>query len=533
MTFSFTLTAALGAFAISIGLALPAKGVTVETARQLAHDGDIEGLEAAYSALGRNVEAGRSQQDAQRIAYVAFSTTDPVVHRAVAAWRDTYPNSIYAQTAEIWMNYTIAWHVRGARLGRDTHPQAHREFLLLLQLAQSAALDIYDRAPAFLPASDALLRTAMVIDPPRPVTDYLAEIMELVPNYGSVSRALHSTAPNWGGRWRDLVRICETYAEQVPDMGGYDPIACKIDGGLNYSHDQRRVAKLARKLGPFDSEVLEQWRLHDALYLRPDRENADAVARAEVEKDSFTDARMAMQYDDRFADPNGWPRMGGIVRERAYNEARENLETDPYNPSLVALLREEMEYDMMRGAPTDMSLRLDLAARGIMFDRYSPDAWSNLVHMFSIERDYSDPFRAAPFAQNAAAYSNHNPRYVRLLVDYWFALLHERELVRDPPSEIDVTSAYFQSARAAYDSIGDGELLCPFIRAQRVLEWSCLNNADPAFCREAPEQGVVFGGLFAQAEDQGLCSIELWNPVEELLYTPVEVDITPALRSAQ
>lgn len=533
MTFCFTLRVAFGALTFSLAFALPVQAVTVEMARELAHNADIDGLETAFSALGQDVAAGTAEQDTQRIAYVAFSTTDPAMHSAVAAWRDAYPNSIYAKTAEIWTNYTIAWHVRGARLGRDTHPQAHRDFMALLHTAQTAALDVYDQAPAFLPASDAIFRTALVINPPRPVVEYLAEIMQVTPNYGSVSRALHSTAPNWGGRWRDLVRICKTFADQVPDMGGFDAVSCQIDAGLNYAHDRKRVAKLARKLDGFDSEVLQPWRLEDALYLRPRREGADDVARAVVEKEDFTDASMAMHYDAKFADPNGWPRMGGIVRERAYNDARESLKTDPYNPKLVALLREAMEYDMMRGASMDMALRLDLAARDVMFNRYDPEVWSTLSHMFSVQRDYSDPFRSAPFAQNAAAYSNHNPRYVRLLVDYWFALLHERELVRDPPPEIDVTSAMFQAARNAYDSLGDDALMCPFIRAQRVLEWSCLSSADPSFCGAMPDQSAAYGAVFTQAQDRDLCSTELWSPVEELIYTPVDVDITPALRPAQ
>jgi len=510
----------LSVIAATAFLASSAAALSKDEAREIVLAADPDRIEAAFADLYATVRSGDIDQDTQRKAYEVFSVTDPAIHAATQAWRDAYPDSIHARTAQGWTDFSISWHLRGGKSARQTHPDALREFSRLMRSAQSAGLDVFDVDPSFLPASDLIFRTARPVRPPRRVEFYLDTVMERIPNYGSLMRASFTTAPHWGGSWRRLKAMCKRYAGQVADYDGFTEDVCVLDGGLWNRHDYERLAPYAERIGRFDGPILERWILNDALFLRPNAPGAASRARAAVEDPEFTDAYLAYQYDERIAARKRWPSVSGDVLLRRGDKAAEDLVHDPYNPQLVHYVREAA---LARGIHSPEA-ELDLARRAIQFDFYDPDAWRDLQrHELRDVRDYEDPLAQFPYWINRVYYSQYRPD----TVSQHMTNLHRLVTMKE---EIGAIRGATDEQRAEMDAfpimtLPEEELLCPFVRAYRIYEAVCgdehrLNHSCNQYGGKAPE--VIETATSAKAAR--LCPLEVHNPLEELLYKPVPVE---------
>lgn len=534
-------------------LLLPSQllALTIEETRALLFNADVDGLEAAFRELHAGVNAGEFSQDEQRDVYEAFSVTDPRVHAATRAWREAYPDSPYAQTAQAWTDFHIGWIIRGERIARDTPRAALREFHDYMLAVRAGSWSAYQTDPSLLPASDILLHVAAFlggeIDPfrttfaprvdrlgrmldllPRsPAEGLLAEVMEVHPNYGTLKRGMANSAPGWGGSWATLVRMCKTFAPMVNDREGFDPEVCIVDGGLSNSHDWEDIQPYANRVAPFDGPVLARWRVKDAVHLRPGAPGAAWTAREAIEDPEFRDLDLAQWYDSTIASRKGWPKMFKVVAIRRGQAAAEQLEFDPFNPKLLSHIWIGADQ---KGEKLPAMAELELARRGITVNVYSANAWSHLGSM-EVPRDdlVNLPRQRLPYLVNATVYSDYEPFHTYALLHYLEMHVRFWDQIQHPPRDGTVSAEEIaRFNESALGQMSEPQVMCPFVAAYRLHEDACERSADQDWSCDRDSQ-IHERNLerFFAAQRRGLCPIEMNGPLDGLRYSPVPVEIWP------
>ncbi|MEO0772809.1 MAG: hypothetical protein AAFZ04_06465 [Pseudomonadota bacterium] len=129
--------------------------------QQAIYDRDTPLVEAIIGDAHDMYLPGDADPDDMRVIFQLFTTTNPKVIGFTEDWLKQSPNSVYAHTAQAWIYFTKSWNVRGTKFARQTYPSALREFRRLQEATWHHAWAAYLQSPDFIPATDALLRTAV------------------------------------------------------------------------------------------------------------------------------------------------------------------------------------------------------------------------------------------------------------------------------------------------------------------------------------------------------------------------------------
>jgi len=182
---------------------------TVQRLRQLYQAGNFAQLDEALSCLLRSPERFRSGKPGASAVYWMFRRqmpgpgTDPSEALHVRRWKQAMPQSMFAQFAELRLQYAMAWNARGSDYARDTPREGMRLFSEGMRSTEQAVL----KAPAALkntPIWQNLL-LAVVLDAPErqtnPRTVFEEGVARWPEYYDFYEVALSRLVPKWGGSW--------------------------------------------------------------------------------------------------------------------------------------------------------------------------------------------------------------------------------------------------------------------------------------------------------------------------------------------
>lgn len=515
-------------FILSIALTLSgamslAEPVSVTDVRNYMLDGDHAGLEVALTAQLVAVRDGDVTYDEQRASYRAFKTTDPRMHRFIRDWLENRPNSIHANTAQALSDYSLSFLIRGQDIIGRTYPEAIRTFRQMQMTGMAHAQRANSLDPGFVPASDAVIAFSQTIGSDRSVGAYLKAIMELSPNFGSVTRALSATAPAWGGNWLQAVRICALYADQITDAGGFTEDICRLQAALAANHGKERVSQAAAAVDYQHSHLIRHYAVKLALYYLQEDDTADQFARSQIENTKFRNLSMAEDYDTFIAKPRGWPSRSLLVYERALKNAQSEIHFDPYNPDLLSILARQHAGSSLVPDRPDREQRLDYAKRALVFQPYRSEAWMELYHSSQENWSEHEPLAGADALENAIAVSNHKSG-VSANVMHWFNLIAARQTLENPIRGIP--DEQLEKLRdSKFGKLAKADLLCPFVRAYRVWQNLCFAAPKNHACETGEHQTEAYALVAADAGNAGICTAERDAPIEDLFYRPVHVDL--------
>lgn len=478
--------------------------------------GDAAAVERQLVDAQAAFVAGERSADEIRALYTPFTRTRPETLALVDAWLTRDPASAEANAAMAWLLHTRAWDIRGKDAAGHLHPQALAEFEAL----QATAWRLADRAhaadPRLIAASDALI---LLGNPAGHRTEALAvldKVMERDPNFGTLWRGLGLAHAGWGGTWRMAEGMCETHAARVPDAEPSPVLSCLVRASLDHPDRAlwREETLLANDLPHLDRYLLGH-------LLRPDAPEADvARARRVLLDEDRIDLPAARLHDMNHAGRFGFGAMQDVHEARARAKAEAELEDDPYNPDLLDALippvmaremREDGEYVgrvVSRAAP---EVTVDLAERAVVAQPYTPERWTDLWQAMARTDDAMQAGKGNPYRVNAVVYANHRPE---ALLDY----LRHQAMVYDAwgmmaRGELKGGEAMFAGTEP------DRDILCPFVRAERLFRASCAAGGAMA-CAVPPEVGAAFDVILADAEARGACMAERTSPVAALAFTP-------------
>lgn len=445
-------------------------------------------------------------------------------------WLKQRPNSLFALTAQTWVDYNIAGFVRGDRTARETYPAALETFSRLSASALDYALKAHALDNSIVPASDAILRLGKTQNLPRPIEDYLDEIMEVSPNYGSLYRAFSSTNPGWGGNWADAKRMCEIYADEITEYEGYTVRICKLNAAFAAYHSNTTQLSLIKEPNDLRHPAIKEYRTHVALYLLHNSDEMAEIAREQVFDPEFTDVDMASNYDRFIAQPRGWPAQLFKVHRRAVLEASAQLVHDPYNPRLLDLLTRRSAGNKPLPEWMNFQHRIKLLKRQLVFQPFNGQVWHNWLDMESVTLRPEEPFSVAPLLTNAVAYSNHSPFILRSAMRFHLAYVDLHRRVAAPMQGVSEA----EQLRYRYSQFGrapKSEFMCPFIRSYRVWDSICEYEPQDSSCQLGKTEAEAFQYVLADATANDLCLAEREGPIDDLFYAPIGVDLGhPPLR---
>lgn len=485
-----------------------------EQLQAMARSADVAGLEIAFEEARQALTDGQSTADNLRAMVDALIVSDPTVRAGMVAWLDQKPDSPYAATITAFIRYRDSFAVRGQGSTSETWPAAIDEFRSMQVEGSQLALQAYEAAPDFVPASDAVMTFQGTV---RPLSTgafeaVVAAVMADTPNRGSLQRAAYQALPQWGGEGLTAVaRLCSAHALHVHDVPDYDIESCTID--LLAQHDFGRDARMmvADLLMQNDNPIFDKLRLSAGMIEGPAQ--AEDAMREILEDPEIGDLELAAIYDHSHAIPQGLPVMEPVVRDLVIADIRSRLEVDPYNVYLIRALMEAEGWDQLAPPLLSASDMVALNRDLLVASPYDPYAWVEFASgLRQLGRSDDPAFLSAQI--NAVAYSRHQSGPLHNLTG---SLMRAAE---------DLAQDDYPGASEDVDFDALELTLCPLVRAERLLQqacavpdewdWSCSSSAE-----EAPRVAAAVADITAR----GWCTWERTAPLSEIRFLPVPVDV--------
>ncbi|QJF51287.1 DUF4034 domain-containing protein [Roseobacter ponti] len=464
----------------------------------MAHDGDISGVSEALGQAQQDYLDGYLDADDIRALFAVFKTTDRQVIAFISDWLAAEPDAPMPNVARADSLEHSAWLVRGISASRELHEDALRDFAIMVRESGARARAAWEADPDLIPASDAVINQANLTGKtgdPRAVIDH---VLGTRPNWGTLRRSLYLTHPGYNGSARMLDDLCEHYAPMLP-QDRYDlEFRCKFWGAMSY-HAEERSDWLDANVDTSRDPYLDLQRVYVIVYLasrgQATREQI-AFARRIMEASGQTDVLKATDYDRFIARSNGFASVKGKVERARARQARELLENDPYHHELLDAASITMvagpfqadgtqQYVALPEAP-DNALLLEYVRRRLLSRPYDPALWSNYADGIR-QRGRPEDFLAGDIHyENAAYYSYHDPAVLTQIVNW---RIMQWEMV-----EMDATGQLPPEwSRVIRDTDTDYHVLCPFLRAHRLLRARCETEEHTSSPACNPEDHVVAG----------------------------------------
>ena len=503
--------------------------VTPDALRELVMAGDVAAVQAALAeAVAQDAGSG-AEPDVQRELFGVFVTTHPDIGAFTEKWLQKDPASALAMTARAWHLYSVGWAIRGDEVAVHFYPAAMAEMREKHAESFALAMAATHAMPELIAASDAMLRLTPTLGKIEVVPLELERVFARQPNRGSLMRAMRAVSPQWGGRYDQLILLCDRYAPQITSVAHYDPDTCKIDGvyyGAFWNGKQREAAHqvLLWNANP----ILDYARLIDVVDgYGPPEHRLEVLTKLQSQRPLTVDEAAA--FDSATAELNGPNRLVYPVQESKARLAeigarRLAADRDPFNPvAVIGYINaiDGLDYSVAQPYPkTEIKERLRTLLKGAP---YNDDAWrilGNIIAGSPTEKTGAiDRIDAAePYFHNAIAYSNFTYSAVEsALAPKQWAVVDMQNIMM--PSDI---SALSKAERARLDHV----VHCPMIWQMSMLEALCAhrsNGDDPEQCSQDRlfQPGAVM--RMRQVVNEGSCISENVPDIEQFYKQPVKI----------
>jgi hypothetical protein len=506
-----------------------------------AHAGDDDQVEA----LVREAEDLRLQRDL----VWALGASHPDTRAFVERWVEAEPDNAVALTALAWAQYRSGFVARGEAGTDHTWPAsmaaARARFDDAFALAERAAA----ADPAFLPASNAVMVTAMVSGNLGRIPDEARRILDLRPNRHSLVAAARSLAPQWGGSMAAVEELCTTYADKATDAPGFTPEMCMTQAIFDGNFSGRPLDWAKERLSEqIDNPLFDDILIREAASHRLSVADADRLRARLTAEDRLTVGVALSGRPDILALPD-MPDLDATAAalERDLAAARLEADRDPGEPATLVKLADlyEVAYHialqqidyLQQPPPADIEekyykvrdMRLaneaDLKARALDLLRSAPLSVKALgFAAVTIDDHDDDPLAALRWqlavAGNAVVYSRNRydqlGRYLMLGTNGYFYLL--RQIKKGDAPDYD---------RAQLDEI----IVCPHIRAMRLFDQACADvdfelgqcYASAGLSRE--DEWESSDSVLAEATARGACTADRDGPLDGLEFTDSDLGL--------
>lgn len=472
---------------------------------------DVSGVEAAiHTAHQQSLSGDISYDDLRSLTIVLFRTHPDTVD-FLDQWLKEIPGSPYALTAKAWAHYNNGGMVRGTKYNRNTPHAALEARHALHEEGMQLALQAYNAAPDYVPASDAVIRlqwrTGFLWN--WQVNKIIGDTMDVTPNFGTLTRASQGRGQDWGG-------LCETHARKITGVS-YD--ACIV--GLlaeNRALDDN-WSYVADVLDREDHPILEEARVRRAV-----ARGTDADMQLVVDYVASTDLTFPwLRTEIEIASQLGSYRYFSsppldFVDDFHYDlqaAVRKQLETDPFNLSLLNVALYERPY--IKAPPLQMydtREYLRLMTRTAVVQPYHMMNWTNIsLHDPAIVPDLNTLDMGY---ENAMAYSGHSifaiTNYFQKKRNHFYSFKQRGESAaingRPWPSEEDF----------------DQEVSCRLVRLLRLFDDAAERSPEHRNHIDGFRIDQNLEALEADLRDITVCA-HLWDsPIETLYFTPHDLD---------
>ncbi len=499
--------------ALAIFTGIPAKADTRADVTALIRAGNAEAALAATRA---------PDATAQRGAFSAFDTSHPDVGAASAVLLAAHPGDAHAMVARGWHVLSLGWAMRGTAPIRSVYPEARERMSSLHAEARALAKAAIAEDPSLLPASDLMILAARTSGDTRAIDREFARIMPLAPNRHTLLLAAGGMTPAWGGPpgWGE--NACQTWAGKIADVADYSTNLCGLDLIFNASSSRQDHQAAFPRLAAFSSPILDGARREHVLSgLMPTDETIAALKA--MQNAGELDLRAAQMLDSML----GKQGVGPATRKVLSMEIpRLRTEAD-FNPGNVFTIGAYVDALYLQSAADDTPVPIKEVetryAHLFALAPYDGDTW--LRYAFLLDRginyqtvalDRIDEVRS--YIVNGVFYTNHAASSLAWLDTFnrtsWDALDRRNVDAVDRTGATAFPKAEFEAS-----------IICPTIRAIRMLEAVCAVRPGSEGCPGADDPTSPWPALMARAEARGACEEERTAPAKALAYTPVPVSL--------
>ena len=499
---------------------------------------------ALSEMLARHQDAflkGQISADDMRRLMRPLQRTHPGLVHNLKSWVESEPDNPMAHIALSWNIYVRAFQVRGYDTSYNTHREASNHFRKMIRRAADHAQLAYQLDENLIPASDAMIRMHTYAKYIRHPNYVLQKVMETHPNWGTLSRALFLSHPGWGGHPDRITELCSKYVDLLPPEGDIDlETRCYVEGYASYYWKDVEGWLDDLRFDITSDPVLDWIRADLILSRSTSRTVTDDelnFAREHIlkMKNPLAAMRKARQWDKiapRTAASG--PYFNEQIAAAHYENALQNLETDPLNLSLIQFLQEaENPLQLAPGetnedrAAAQALLQLKLAERKIVASPFRGQNWLDYVWpLKATGADFSELNKAYV---NAIAYSSDPPKMLAFyLSELDNRISHLRASIRTTsPSTL---SDHGSSAPPLISKGQETGLFCQYLRAFRLFEIECNASIEgEAICKR--QSGFAnsyerYKGLAQKVAQRPRCSDILLLSVGELEFEPQGVNLT-------
>ncbi|EBA12999.1 DUF4034 domain-containing protein [Roseobacter sp. CCS2] len=487
---------------------------TPEQIRNYAYSGDVLRVEAAFAQAHQASLTGQISYNDLRALSDVLTVTHPDIIAFTVKWREEYPDSPYAmalRSAQLMQN---SWTIRGTKSIRDTHQEALRAFHELQVAAVALAREAYDAAPDYVAASDVVFRGQLATKPlsNRAFYTMLRDVMEATPSRQSLAYALSVTLPNWGGGgYRVILPLCDEFAAKVVDVTGYTTDVCAID--MIHQFDRSDAARNYAD-GLLDSvfhPLTDPARARRAMARQAEGDRRFLIEY--MSRPGFMDIRTASRFKWNFRNDDETEALMVALDARLQANAAEQLRHDPLNIDHMSIIKRETIILAELTIRPDRERNRIFAQRSILVSPYDSSNWESAATFLGRGNTIESLSSYDPYLINAIVYSDHSMLSLRALM-------------------IKKTGGY----RKYLQRVSTGNITplpeeelhhvvhCPAIRLARLMQAVCDGRDQD--CNEAAGLSDSLDQIFSEVEAGDLCQYERNGSIADLLYTPVQVDLT-------
>ncbi|MFZ1338169.1 MAG: hypothetical protein WAS26_03860, partial [Paracoccaceae bacterium] len=458
-------------------------------------------------------------------AFGAFATAHPKAGEVSAALLAAHPDDPRAMVARGWYLQALGQVKRGGASIRSVNPAALDEMQALHAEAMQLALAAVKAAPEMVAASDLVLVLSRTLGEGAIADAEFARIMQVQPTRQSLLIASLSLAPRWGGPpgWSD--RACEVWAAKVVDVADYTAEVCALDMLYSAWGNRDDQALAWDRLALQDHPILDSGRLaHAQSGLAPTDEAIAVLQRIkEAGEMNLWDAR---KLDALLGQSSSTERLGPAEAAVLPQElARSRAEAD-FNPGsslwlefYMAVLYADMRENGTPWPADEIDRRYALV---FQLAPYDFDTWmrygqmqTDMLHLDDATLDEVEAVRA--YFINGVVTGNHSAYALWGLEGFnrivW-SQLDKRNL-----DAMDATGA------PAFDKADyDRAVVCPEVRAIRLMQAACDAEGGGSGCPKASDPTHPWDELLARAEKRKACGAELGADPYDLRY---EMQVVP------
>lgn len=490
--------------------------VTPEDLRALIYADDRSAVADVFTALPVDTKAA---QDRQRQLFGVFSEVHPKMIAFAKAWAEDEPKNPAALAARGWSLHSQGWNFRGKGYAHQVYPQAMEAF----QAAHAEGLRLMQEAvvlePSLLAASDGILKMSYTIGRNDLIAPEVARIMDIAPNRFTMTLSGSANAPNWGGSVDAIRLLCKAHAAKVTDRPGYDADVCLFDGVMQSGAMSFQDARqLSPAIARSDNPMILEWQDRDA----------DIQGETAVEKLAHLD-KLKAERPLTYLEANIYDQMSGMVATMTGEQrplefplavarkAEDALHYADRNPGdwggAERLLYARMEDRDVNGTKFDYDEFNRRAQASLEINPFNAGAWGHLgtSKLMSGGEEEEGIFASEPYFINATAYSNHASEHLKMLGGTKLSLLFRNMANGVKPDD----PKQWQEG-----------VLCPMVRQLRLLEAVCAaERRSFSECANLPWEPDAIQGQIKEFTSAGTCQTEAEAPLEELVYSPVAVDL--------